>query len=331
MDIIDTENNLKAKIKILNETLWEYKVLEPTINNWLANFTTENEKIHALYLLSKFMYFGAIPMKLLIKYLYKDLFRSNIIKNIRKANGNTLDGELIEGLFLEEVKKTRFLGIGNPSESGPHLLYLFRQENKLPTHMFLNTDGIIREEVGGKVFISPEVNRYIFIDDFCGSGSQVTNDKNIMESIDEIRILNPNIEVNYLMLFGTESGIHKIRKSLKFDNVEACIEFDDSYKCFGKNSRIFPNRKDFAFNKKFTEEFCFRLGRILFYDIHLKTGHSGQDLEDISDYSALGWGNCQLLLGFSHNTPDNTLPIIWYDETGIAWTPIFKRYNKIYS
>ena len=41
----------------------------------------------------------------------------------------------------------------------------------------------------------------------------------------------------------------------------------------------------------------------------------------------LGYGGCQLLLGFSHNTPNNTLPIFWCDNN---WTPFFKRYNKKY-
>jgi hypothetical protein len=43
----------------------------------------------------------------------------------------------------------------------------------------------------------------------------------------------------------------------------------------------------------------------------------------------LGFGDCQLLIGFHHNTPDNSLPIIWFVEPdGLPWTPIFKRYSK---
>ena len=44
----------------------------------------------------------------------------------------------------------------------------------------------------------------------------------------------------------------------------------------------------------------------------------------------LGYGDGQLLLGLFHNTPDNTLPIFWFNEEGKEWYPIFKRYNKIY-
>jgi len=37
----------------------------------------------------------------------------------------------------------------------------------------------------------------------------------------------------------------------------------------------------------------------------------------------------QPLIGFHHNTPNNSLPIIWFDEPGgPPWTPIFKRYSK---
>ena len=43
-----------------------------------------------------------------------------------------------------------------------------------------------------------------------------------------------------------------------------------------------------------------------------------------------GWGNNQLLLGFQHNTPDNTLPIMWAEgDASRPWTPAFKRYAKL--
>ena len=41
----------------------------------------------------------------------------------------------------------------------------------------------------------------------------------------------------------------------------------------------------------------------------------------------LGYNDCQMLLGFHHNTPNNTLPIFWREKN---WTPIFKRYAKLY-
>ena len=38
--------------------------------------------------------------------------------------------------------------------------------------------------------------------------------------------------------------------------------------------------------------------------------------------------NGQLLIGFHHNVPDNTLPILWFDSPNADWRPIFRRYPK---
>ncbi|MDR0864912.1 MAG: hypothetical protein LBO74_08275 [Candidatus Symbiothrix sp.] len=325
------QESLEAKIKILNETLWDYRALNPSIEKWLANFSTDEEKIHALYLLSKFMYFGAVPMRNLLKSLYRDLYRYPLIASIRKSNNNTLDKDIIELKFKEEEKNTRFLGVGNPSESGAHLLYFFRQENKLSKKLFIYTDEAIDRNGGVATLHFPDVKHYVFIDDFCGSGSQATSNNNIKNCVDNLRNLSSNVKISYLMLFATSDGIKNVKDSGLYDSVKAVIELDKTYKCFDANSRLFPQRDDFPFEKDFTKEFCFRLGRPLFRSINQKEGFAGAELETLSDITALGWGDCQLLLGFYHNTPDNTLPIIWYDEDEIDWFPIFRRYNKKYN
>lgn len=331
MTDIEIQENLKAKIKVLNETLWDNRALNPSIEKWLANFSTDKEKLHALYLLSKFMYFGAVPMRNLLKSLYRDLYRYPLIESIRRNNGNTLDSDLIENKFKEEEKNTRFLGVGNPSESGAHLLYFFRQENKLSKKMFVYTDEILDRSNASLQLRFPEVKHYVFIDDFCGSGSQATTDSIIKQCVVDIKKLSADVKISYLMLFATSTGVKTVKDSGLYDNVEAVMELDNTYKCFDVNSRIFPQKDDFYFEKDFTKEFCYRLGRPLFYNINQKEGFTGANLENLSDQVALGWGNCQLLLGFYHNTPDNTLPIIWYDEEDIDWFPIFKRYNKKYN
>jgi len=328
---IQEKEKLEAKIKMLNETLWDYKALQPELEKWLANFSNEKEKLHALYLLSKFMYFGAVPMKKLLKSLYRDLYRYPIIDSIRRNNGDTLDKNFIESAFKIEENKTRFLGVGNPSESGAHLLYFFRQENKLSKKLFIYTDEVINRNGGKEQLYFSDVKHYVFIDDFCGSGSQATTDTNIKRCVSNLKRLSADIKISYLMLFATENGIDTVRKSGLYDSVEAVIELDNTYKCFDEKSRLFPSKDGFLFEKDFTREFCYRLGKPLIRSILEKEGFKNDKLENHSNYAALGWGNCQLLLGFYHNTPDNTLPIIWYDEDEINWQPIFKRYNKKYN
>ena len=309
--------SLKAKIKTLNETIWENRAKEPAITEWLDNFTStktagQDELTHALFLLSNFMYFGDREIRGLLKALYRDVYRYPIIEFIRRSNHDTLDSSLIDPLFKTQLSATRFLGVGNPSESGCHLLYYFRQENNLPKDLFIHTHQIFTRNTGsGSVQLrDAKVLRYIFIDDFCGSGKQGSEySKDIVE---DIKKLNPDAFVAYYVLFATKKGIDKVRNETKFDSARAIYELDSSFKTFSPDSRYFRNRLP-EIDPIFCERMCKLYGERMVVPVH-----------------ALGYENSQLLIGFHHNTPDNTLPIIWFDDPGhLPWKPIFRRYPKL--
>ena len=306
-----------SKIKTLNETVWERRASEPAIAEWLDNFAPStppalDERTHALFLLSNFMYFGSRQIRELLKALYRDLYRYPITASIRRANKDTLDSAVIEPLFKVELDHTRFLGVGNPSESGCHLLYYFRQENGLPKTLFIHTHQIFTR-VGGAVapqLRDPAITRYVFIDDFCGSGKQGAEYS--QDLVEEIKRLNPHALVEYYVLFATTHGITKVKNETKFDAANAIYELDPSFKCFLPESRYFKTQIT-NIDQAFCEQMCRTYGGRM-----LPVPH------------ALGYDDSQLLIGFHHNTPDNTLPIIWFDQPGaIAWKPIFRRYPKL--
>lgn len=301
------------QIEVLSSILWENKVQGPKIIEWLDNFDNDTEKEYAIYLLSRLMYFGSSSIRNLLKALYRDLYRYPIIDKIRHNNGDTLDSQIIEPLFKNELKSTRFLGVGNPSESGVHLLYYFRQENKIPKDLFINTDDIIEYDANGKISLHEslkEVKYFVFIDDICGTGKQATsNTSNVKRCVEKIHKVAPNSQILYFMIFGMSKGIQIIRESNLYDQIEAVIELDESYRCFSDESRYF----DEHYTRDVAQSIAYKHGNKL-----------------IGSKNALGFGNCQLLLSMHHNTPNNTLPIIWYDEDNSKWKPIFKRYNKVY-
>lgn len=331
---MSARDDLMAKIKILNESIWDDRAKEPAIDAWLENFAvphagTPDERLHALYLLSQFMYFGRRQMRELMRVLYRDLFRYPLIHRIRKSNSDTTDLALIKDQFDAALDETLFLGVGNPSESGSHLLYYFRQENALPKSRFIHSHEIFqrqrptlwqllkailtnrRDRIPGTFALrQPAVARYVFIDDFCGSGHQGQSySKTIVE---DIKGLSPSVEVWYFVLIATTTGVTFLRNNTAFDVVECIFELDDSFKCFSADSRYFPTHMPDV-TPAFAETMCRDHGRKLLPG------------------AELGYDDCQLLLGFHHNTPDNTLPIFWYDEpAGPMWTPIFRRYPKNY-
>lgn len=329
-------DELLAKIKILSDTIWDRKARQATVDQWLANFDNpadgfgDQRKLHALYLLSHFMYFGSRQMRELMRVLFRDLYKYPLVERIREARGHTTDLTLINREFQSSLERTLFLGVGNPSESGCHLLYYFRQENGLPKSCFIHSHEIFERKrvsrwqmikamllnrhdryAGTLSLRKPNVNRYVFIDDFCGSGHQAESYS--ADLVEDIKSFDPRIEVSYFVLCATSSGIDAVRKKTAFDVVQCVFELDETFRSLESTSRYFPSPWPREVTLHFAEAMCRQYGRRL------------------EPQAPMGYGDCQLLLGFPHNTPDNTLPIFWCDDAGgTAWTPVFKRYPKLY-
>jgi hypothetical protein len=311
------EDEYISKIKTLNETLWERKVSRHQVEGWLANFEAlapdyGERRLHALHLASHFMYFGDRQIRELTRVIFRDLYKYPIVEQIRKVNGDTTDAAFIGSEFAKVLNRTRFLALGNASESGGLLLYFFRQENVLPKTRFAENSQVIRRDHSGQESLRyPTVERYVFIDDFCGSGSQAIGYGR--DSLSRIKSLAPSVHASYFSLFATTDGLDEVRTNTNFDAVECVYELDSSFRCFGDDSRYFLSAEASIIKAK-CEQMCLDYGRRLLPS------------------DPLGFGDCQLLIGFHHNTPDNTLPVIWYDEeAGPAWFPLFRRYTKVYS
>jgi hypothetical protein len=239
-------DDLRSKLLTLHEGPWEGKASGQEIERWLENFTgstcsADEEQSLALHLLSVFTYFGARELRVLLQAMFRDLYRYPIVEAIRRAHTDTTDVALIKQCFDSELAATRFIGIGNPAESGTHLLYYFRQENALHRDLFINTHEIFegRAMTGPPKFEDPSVYHYVFIDDFCGSGTQAMQySAKIVEAI-KLSAAAASIDVTtaYYVLAATDSGIAKVRSNTQFDRVEAVMEFDSTYKAFAAESR----------------------------------------------------------------------------------------------
>ena len=313
----NTADFLVQKLKVLTQHLWSDMVNWPMISEWLQNFPedqpdSQREQLHGAFLLSQFMYFGIREVRELLRALYRDIYRYPIVEGLRQGQSDTLDCDRLKALFEAERSRTRFLGVGNPSESGTHLLYYFRQENNLPKTLFINGHEVFDRTGGsiGPTLRRPDILRYVFIDDFCGSGTQAQ--RYSASLVSDIKRLKPEAHVSYYVLFSTTDGLDTVRASTDFDDVACVCELDETFRCFSATSRYFQNPTN-GIDKSFAEAMCRRYGADLW------PGHE------------LGFDDGQLLIGFFHNVPDNTLPVIWRRQAvPIPWVPAFKRYPKLY-
>lgn len=303
---------LRTKVKILNETMWGRTLPWSDVERWLSRFkgnedTEPSEKLHALYLLSHFSYFNSSLMKVLLKSLFRDLIQYPVITKARRKNKNSLEWSELENDYNDSMKRIKIVGIGNPSESGTHLLYYFRQENELPVDMFISTHEIFSIEPDGQEKLI-DVDQLIFLDDFCGSGSQaVRYSKNLLSKIVKI---DQKVRLSYFPLFATSKGLNYVKKRAIFHDVATICELDPSFASVDKFSRYFKEQFE-GIDKDFAFQLCKNYGNRL------------------EPSCPLGFKNGQLLLGFAHNIPNNSLPIFWSDGRGdLLWDPVFRRYKK---
>lgn len=312
-------DDVSARILVLSEQVWEGKVKRPDIDRWLANFDQssgipEDERENALHLLGHFNHFGLTEIRVLLQSMYRDYIRYPIVQEIRNANNDTTEKSLIENAFTTELENTRFLGMGNPSESGCHLLYYFRQVNGLNKKLFVHPHELLNSpahlpdlELG-----IPNLRRVIFIDDVLGSGQQsIQYSKQLLPTLQRAAANSGvSLEIIYCVLFAKPDGLRVARgDSSLFTEVRAVHELDSSEMAFSSDSRVYVDPPDGV-----TKNAGQQLAR--FYGHQLFPAHP------------LGYRDGQMLLGLHHNVPDNTLPIFWIEGASMQWSPIFKRYAK---
>lgn len=309
------------ELQILINHAWDRELTLADVSKWVENFSgdciaTDEEKKYAVYLLTRFMFVSKRLIREMLRSLYRDVFEAPLKQRIRRQLGGTRDAKIVQAAFARELEATRFIGVGNPSESGAHLLYYFRQVNRLPKSLFLDCAAAFRpvSPDAGVVRFAPrslQATRYVFFDDLVGSGNQAC--LYLTPYLKGLRRVSPNIDFRFLSLFSTSHGLDRLNESSMFNGKAECLfELDDSYKSFGSQPRYFSSAPSWM-NRAVMKNIAAHYGSLLDKKI------------------PLGYDDSQLLLAFSHNTPDNSLPIFWNEGRAHPWAPIFLRYDKVYS
>lgn len=303
------EDALRRKIRRLSESVWENRASGQEVDEWLNVFTAgsqdpEFDRLCLLNLLSNFIYFGIPEVRELLAALYHELYRRPLLTEIRRSQSDPLNVDEVDRCFLERLRRTRFLGVGNPSESGSHLLYYLRQETGLPSELFIN-----HFELPGFSGTLEDVDRYIFIDDLCGTGEQACSySKKVVE---RVRSAAKDVEINYFALLATTAGLQRVRDGASYSSVECVMEMGRDFRCFDPNARFWTGAEAARYRER-ARALSLSFGRLI-YAPH-----------------PLGFDDAELAVGFNHNTPDDTLPIFWVDASEVlpSLKPIFRRYEK---
>ena len=199
----------------------------------------------------------------------------------------------LEAVLKTSLQKTAFLPLGaSSSSSGTMYLYHCRKALKLPedNFPFLRLD---------EVFESFEC--LVFFDDIIGSGNQA------------IQFFKNNLTIYtqpifYSAVFAFQGGLTRVRQDAGFSGVLCGHLISDEERAFTDDTAVFPDPSVRERVKKLALDYGQQL-----YPRH-----------------PLGYDRSQALLVFPHNTPNNTLPIVWAGPEnekapGVIWNPLWQR------
>ena len=227
-----------------------------------------------------------------------------ILKKIQYHDSHMVD-TYIEGLSRElknvfgseDLTNIRFFPLGeSPASSGGNFLYSYRKELGLSESVFPYTPL-------NETDLS-DVKALVFFDDIIGSGHQAV--KFAKRNLQDIKI-----DKYYVSFLAFEEGYRKVNEKRCFKQVIVHNIISDELRAFSTNSQVFPDKD----TRERIKILCTKYGEKLYEH-------------------PLGYDNSQALIVFPHNTPNNTLPIIWASDKnekkpGYIWYPVWERKKEL--
>lgn len=213
-----------------------------------------------------------------------------LIENFKYLNYNEIENKckILYTKILEEYGADNpnilFVPFGSPSKSGGLISYYFRASNNIPTDKFISFDLLLQSDLDGKILI--------FIDDLLASGHQA------LKLLSKLSTKLQNT-ICLAVIVACEQGIELLFEKSNFKII----------------SSIQINRIDSPFHEQ-NQIFKTTTERKKAKDIILKYN------KEEAFPNPFGYAGTSLLLGFSYNTPDNTLPLFWSEKNIIS--PLLK-------
>lgn len=254
------------------ETFQSYRhaINDNTIDRWLDQFRQVDRDL-AARILDSVEFISSEQISSAFRAILADLPGWNIDENLRTG-------------------KWRFIPFsGSSGESGDSMTHKFRHANNLSSgrynDLFIYRSDLLREEINAD-------DNVVFIDDFSGTGRQVTENWSLLQ---ELLPEQPN---TYLILVAANSSARQ--KIMDETDLQVVSHYN-----FGESDNLFSSRCN-----HFSEEeknnllrYCRRANRRF----------------------PRGTGDCGMILVFAHNSPNNSIPIL--HKNSERWEGLFRRYD----
>jgi hypothetical protein len=313
---------------------------------WLTGFAP-NERAGALdFVETRLVFVSSAEMDRLISRVYPDLLRPMLIARTGARLGlpSWRVGQIVETVEFQSFQRHMIvLGMSDGAR-----LDRLRRTTPLSTEQFyLSTDippekiQDMRTELGSALRVQhlpgPDVFELVtVVDDFAASGTTMLRPKDggwagklakVHRKLEELKgagHVSADVEVFVILYMATERALTYLEEAL--DESGLHTDFDLQV--------VFRMASDLALSLSQDGEFIELCKK--YYKSEWASQHTAVGGEDF----ALGYGDCALPLVLHHNTPNNSVPVLWRDEVeepvdssdavsdGQRWHALFPRHER---
>lgn len=202
--------------------------------------------------------------------------------------------------------------VDGEGKSGQLLSRRYAEENKLSTQSITKSDNFSSWIKRAEDQLNVTFNGIVIIDDIAVTGKSLSSNLDAFIKSNKIDILNRNIHISSIVLYGTERSAQAIQSiqgthpDISFD-FYICNHIEEHHMAFHADNGTWQS----AIEKEKAIALCRRIGTKV-YPRH-----------------PLGYGEMSLTIVFPDNCPNNSLPILHSGGKGEGgWKPIFPRIKR---
>lgn len=295
-DELDYINHVKDRCyKLIDMGVWE-GVKKERLDGWIGCLNNCDAKLLAAYLLDNLTYRSREQYASLLDFVFQDLMVS--------TPEDTHQVRLLDELTLRKTKASKFaiqiapvIGLSAPpTKSGPYILRLAQRRYRIQNDWLSWPNRLVSAD---------KITHLYLIDDFCGTGEQFSHFLSSIQ-LNEIREKSPEIKIYYLVTTIHAAGKKLIADKYPFVEVICAEQLSDANSILSDTALKRYQIQGFA--EKIKNQYA---AAIEYTDL------------PVSGKLAVGFGGLGLSYGFTHATPNNTLPIFWMETPKL--TPLLDR------
>jgi len=298
-------NKCKSYINFLIACQQWSGIQKEDVDRWISNFKDSSEEavILAYTILINIIYYSEADIIAVLKEgVCNRLYIDVILKKQIEADFS-LSAKALDNVLKDELDASCFiplLDMDAPHESANSMLRLLVQQNIIQADqsVFLKNINLSNSKY----------KRIVIIDDCVGSGEQlrefwnekaVVNVGDVKMLLKDYCVLNPDMKVDYITLFGYSESIHRLRQELLGLRIYCVHNLVDAQRVFSSESFVWQG-KDLS--------------------------HATNVLKDVLDEKGvpmLGFNDMDFAFIMNGTIPNWSLPM-FYKETS-DWSPLLRR------